>query len=447
MPVYRANDDLGDPGARTGDLIRFTINGMDAIATGNTVYPAEYAQVEVCLEVRGTVEKVCTLSAGWNLISWNVNTDTDDIMTVLDPIMYYVDVVLGFERRGLTFDPNLPMFSTLWNVDHLSGYWVRIEGIDQIDLTLTGLPVVETTPIALTAGWNLVSYLREESWPVETALANVDHFTLFAYGFPDGQIEIWQPGGQFNQLETFDPCNGYWIKTTAAGWLIYNGLEPAPVESRPQIDATALGSDGVIASASWINLYSGDLRVDGEPVPAGATVTAYAVDGDRAVGSFTMTTDGRFGFMPVYADMAGESEVGLKAGDPFYLKVNDVPTEETFTWTASGDRIEVPELTAASSLGDVLPGGYSLAQNYPNPFNPITNVKFSMPATGTARIEVFNVLGRSVAVIFEGVAQAGEHEVVWDGRDAGGAPAASGVYFYRLTADNYTETRKMMLLK
>jgi hypothetical protein len=447
MPVYRANDDFTDPGARTGDYIHFTINGMDAVATGNTMYPPDYAQIEVCLEVRGTIEKVCTLVEGWNLISWNVNTDSDNILNVLAPIMNYVDVVLGFEQGGLTFDPDLPVFSTLWNVDHLSGYWVRIQGIGQIDLTITGLPVVESIPIPLRAGWNLVSFLPEESWSVETALANVDHFTLFAYGFPNGQIQVWQPGGQFNQLETFDPCNGYWIKTTQSGTLFYNGLDSTPAEPRPFADVVALGSDGVIATTSWVNMYSRDLTLNGEQVTAGSTVRAHAVKSDQVVGSFTLTTNGQFGFMPVYADASGDNASGLISGEEFYLVVNEVKTDEVFTWTNNGDRIEVTQLLAAGSNPQVLPTGYSLEQNYPNPFNPSTIIRYRVPVTSRAKIEVFNVLGASVAVILNGLATAGEHEIVWNGRDDAGMPTASGVYFYRLTADNYTETRKMMLLK
>ncbi|MFZ1682536.1 MAG: T9SS type A sorting domain-containing protein, partial [Candidatus Zixiibacteriota bacterium] len=85
--------------------------------------------------------------------------------------------------------------------------------------------------------------------------------------------------------------------------------------------------------------------------------------------------------------------------------------------------------------------------NYPNPFNPSTTISFALPTTGNARIEVYNVLGALVAVPFDGVAQAGTHQVVWDGNDTRGQQVASGVYFYRLTAGGYTETKKMMLLK
>ena len=87
------------------------------------------------------------------------------------------------------------------------------------------------------------------------------------------------------------------------------------------------------------------------------------------------------------------------------------------------------------------------AQNYPNPFNPSTTIRFTMPAAGSAKIEVYNILGKLIATPFDGHAGAGENSVVWDGRNAGGELVASGVYLYRMTAGNYTETRKMMLLK
>jgi len=220
-----------------------------------------------------------------------------------------------------------------------------------------------------------------------------------------------------------------------------------PAGPRPENKTLALGADGVIATTSWVNLYSRELTLNGVPVTSGSTVRAHAVKGDQLVGSFTLTTNGQFGFMPVYADATGDNTTGLVPGEKFYLVVNDVKTDELFTWTTNGDRVEVTQLSAAGSNPEVLPSGYSLEQNYPNPFNPNTVIRYQMPVTSRARIEVFNILGATVRVVFDGLAPAGENEVVWDGRDDAGQPTASGVYFYRLTADNYTETKKMMLLK
>lgn len=89
-----------------------------------------------------------------------------------------------------------------------------------------------------------------------------------------------------------------------------------------------------------------------------------------------------------------------------------------------------------------IPVSYSLEQNYPNPFNPVTTIEFSIPAKEFVKLSVFNALGQEVAVLVNEVRTAGTHEISWD---AGGVN--SGVYFYRLTSGEFTETKKMILLK
>lgn len=93
------------------------------------------------------------------------------------------------------------------------------------------------------------------------------------------------------------------------------------------------------------------------------------------------------------------------------------------------------------------PRSFGLAQNYPNPFNPQTAIAFSLPQATEVRLEVFNLLGRSVATLVEGPMSAGTHTVVWDGRDRSGRTVSSGIYLYRLKAGNYVETKKMLFLK
>ena len=218
------------------------------------------------------------------------------------------------------------------------------------------------------------------------------------------------------------------------------------IENPRAMAARVAAASDVATTIAWVNLYSRNLTLDGKAVGSGSQVEAYTLAGNR-IGSFRMNRDGQFGFMPVYSDAGlNESITGIKAGDKFTLRVDGVETAETFTWTTNGDRIEVGRLTSGASTGS-LPGSFSLAQNYPNPFNPTTTISFSLPAKGQARIEIYNVLGKLVAVPFDGVAEAGDHQVVWNGKNDTGEAVASGVYFYRLTADNYTDTKKMMLLK
>jgi len=101
---------------------------------------------------------------------------------------------------------------------------------------------------------------------------------------------------------------------------------------------------------------------------------------------------------------------------------------------------------------------YSLAQNYPNPFNPITSIQYSVISDQSLphiTLKIFNLLGQEVRTLVDEVKEPGYYTVTWDGRDEFGAEAASGVYFYRLTAGgasrenggDFTATKRMLLLK
>ncbi len=97
---------------------------------------------------------------------------------------------------------------------------------------------------------------------------------------------------------------------------------------------------------------------------------------------------------------------------------------------------------------DVIQERHSLRQNTPNPFNPMTTIAYEVPAGGgRVTVEVFDVAGRLVTTLVDGRQDEGVRSVTWDGTDENGDRMATGVYFYRLTADDIVQTRKMTLLK
>ncbi|MGH2574123.1 MAG: T9SS type A sorting domain-containing protein, partial [Ignavibacteria bacterium] len=99
-------------------------------------------------------------------------------------------------------------------------------------------------------------------------------------------------------------------------------------------------------------------------------------------------------------------------------------------------------ITAINPLSQKIPERHYLYQNYPNPFNPNSKIKFQISKLGYVELTVFDILGREVAVLVNEELKAGTYEVYFDGTNF-----TSGVYFYRLEAGDYTETRKMVLVK
>ncbi len=108
-------------------------------------------------------------------------------------------------------------------------------------------------------------------------------------------------------------------------------------------------------------------------------------------------------------------------------------------------KLEADQVSAVNTL---TPRLGVLEANYPNPFNPRTTISFELENPAVVRIQVFDATGHFVQSLLAGKSLgAGHHEVAWQGRDASGNRVASGVYFYRLTTNLFSETRSMVLLK
>jgi hypothetical protein len=93
-----------------------------------------------------------------------------------------------------------------------------------------------------------------------------------------------------------------------------------------------------------------------------------------------------------------------------------------------------------------LPKSLSLQQNYPNPFNPTTTIQFELSNNANIKLAVYNLQGQLVKVIAAGDFKAGSHLAVWDGKDNLGREVGSGIYIYRLNADEATLSKKMLLV-
>lgn len=95
----------------------------------------------------------------------------------------------------------------------------------------------------------------------------------------------------------------------------------------------------------------------------------------------------------------------------------------------------------------IIPKSFALNQNYPNPFNPTTFISFDLPRRADVMLAIFNTLGQVVRSFEMANLPAGNHEIIWDGTDSDGKPLSSGIYFYRLTSEDFVKTRKMVMIK
>ena len=170
--------------------------------------------------------------------------------------------------------------------------------------------------------------------------------------------------------------------------------------------------------------------------------------------TFTSSANMR-SFVQWGSDGNGRESVAVTAG--FWTAGTFVPNVaegHSIEYDGSGnnslDWVDQPTPTIGQENGIVtsltkektLPSEYILSQNYPNPFNPVTTVAYQLPVSGRVSLIVYDLLGAKVATLVNSVQSAGIHSVRWNA-----ANVASGIYFYRLRAGSFTQTRKLVVIK
>jgi hypothetical protein len=131
----------------------------------------------------------------------------------------------------------------------------------------------------------------------------------------------------------------------------------------------------------------------------------------------------------------------ISAGNPFtkvFAYVGVLNTEIT----NSANHFMENGLIPVNQISSSVPSEYSLAQNFPNPFNPETKISFTLPESGNVTLKVFDLSGKEIASIVNGKLSAGKYEFSFNGNGL-----SSGVYFYRISANQFNETKRMILVK
>ena len=121
----------------------------------------------------------------------------------------------------------------------------------------------------------------------------------------------------------------------------------------------------------------------------------------------------------------------------------------TFTGTVYYDDLTITKISGVTAVDGIQlkPANFQVHQNYPNPFNPSTTISYAIPHSTNVKVEIYNILGKKIRTLINAPENAGVHNIVWNGRNDYGSEVSSGTYFYKVTAGNNVQVKKMVLLK
>lgn len=273
----------------------------------------------------------------------------------------------------------------------------------------------------------------------------VVQFTDLSTGDPASWSWVFGDGGTAttqNPGHTYNAAGTYTVSLTAT-----NAQGSDTVVKNGYITVTEPGSGGSAMHVANMSIS----RVKSGPNYYGVCVVLVQDDGGQPVSganvstSFDGITSGTVSGTTGSDGSVTLQGTGMKRpSGEWCFQVTNV-THASLTYDAAANAVtRACESGTVYSAGEgiVLPVEFSLGQNHPNPFNPMTTIKFSLPRDSNVVLRVFNVRGQAVQTLISGSMSAGAHEVTWDARQH-----PSGVYFYRIEAPGFQETRKMIMLK
>jgi len=124
----------------------------------------------------------------------------------------------------------------------------------------------------------------------------------------------------------------------------------------------------------------------------------------------------------------------------------------TYTVPSSNDTVTanfsvVPPDDVEDIAHTKLPTEFALAQNFPNPFNPETVISYSTPKPAQIRIEIYNAIGKKIRTLVDDYVQAGQHQIIWDGKNDNGIQVSTGIYYYIMQSGSFRSMKKAVFMK
>lgn len=416
------------------------------------------------------------LTKGWNILSLAVEPFGDYNMFdttvpnmagdgVLNPIEPQLIKAVG-TNDGTVEKLFFNWINTIgdWNVEE--GYYVNVS--QDVTLHIPGAILQTPVTLELEEKWNIISYpcLESEQNAINVLQPLIDAGVLKKVMDEHGRaLEKLAFIGWYNGIGNMRPGEGYYLYVTDPA--NFDITCPDQLSKPLTVAEPAAPKHFVLEEGNPykpMNFYINSAKVDGVALDVGDEVAVY--DGDQMVGSAVVEREIRNDQpLSLIAGMDDGSGNGFTKGNTIRFRVwkqssnqeveinlQGVTYEDPETGMETGSQAFEPRATAMVKINSVVetaavPQAFELQQNYPNPFNPSTTISYAVPQDARVRVDVYDITGKRVTTLVNSNLQAGYHTVEWNGQDAFGNQVATGVYFYKMTAGDFSETRKMLFTK
>lgn len=399
--------------AITGQLVNVNMKNQSSY-----VLPSNLVSLhELIIEYKFFATSLVSVRNNWNIIS----------VPLLSQDMHLNVLFPGAGSPSYWFNGN--GYITSDPLVNGKGYWVKFS--QDTTYRIQGLKV-SPQQIPVLFGWNMIGPFDENM--VVSQIASTPPGIIISpfYGYENGYVIE----------DTLKAGKGYWIRTSAAGVLFESGSDNLPVSTEgndlSEFTKIEIFGNGQSSQLYLARSYSASENFDLPPVPP-AGIFDVRFSTDKLVESYghnnIIKINSAIGELRFKISNLGENKLRLKDGlTGSLLNIVLLDNSEVVIPANLNNLVLIDE--------SQIPDTYSLGQNYPNPFNPVTSIDFQIPKEGLVKIVLYDVLGKEVQTLVNENLSAGQYKTKFNAINV-----ASGIYFYKMSAGEYSDIKRMIIIK
>jgi predicted GH43/DUF377 family glycosyl hydrolase len=352
-------------------------------------------------------------------------------------------------------DENNPVFEVgsegSW--DHLGvGYPAVVVVNDTCHMWYAGLSDPSSVEIGYATSADGINWTRYENNPVIRVGGTGSWEDTWVYMhsliYKDSAFHMWYTGatGDVTDFVPWKEEIGYASSTDGINWTKHPSNPVFKVNTAGNWDYSFVDGSSVLFHEDMFHMWYAGARNTVELWQIGHATSADGISWQRNESNPVMTPSGWESPRnqdPNVLFLEDTFHMWYSGGEIFAWKIGYANSENGVNWIKHPEPVLTPGPTGIHNIGNqVVPSEFELFQNYPNPFNPSTTIEFTLPKSEFVELKVFNILGKEVSTMISKKLNQGNHTFTFDGSNL-----ASGVYYYRIKAGNFAETRKMIYLK